>query len=101
MARLDVRRMRGSKTRISLVVEIQSDYMRDIPTVLVAPLVPPRQLAPYGAINPIVRVGEDDYAIRLEQMAGVSAANLGERVTSLAGIEDEISVALHKLMFYV
>ena len=57
MARFDVRRMRGPKTRASLVVEMQSDYMRGIPTVLVAPLVSVKQLAPYNVINPIVEIG--------------------------------------------
>jgi hypothetical protein len=101
MARLDVRRMRGPRTRVNLVVEIQSDYMRDIPTVLVAPLVATKQLKPYGDINPIVRIGEDEFAVRLEQMAGVSSAMLGDRIASLVEDEDRISAALNKLLYYV
>ncbi len=101
MARLDVRRMRGPKGRISLVVEIQSNFMRDIPTVLVAPLLLPKHLAPYADINPIVRIGEDDYAIRLEQMAGVSAAMLGDKITSLSEAEFRISTAINRLLYYM
>ncbi len=101
MARLDVRRMRGPKGRVSLVVEIQSNFMRDIPTVLVAPMLTPQQLAPYADINPIVRIGEDDYAIRLEQMAGVSSASLGEKVATLSEAEYRISEAISKLLHYL
>ena len=101
MARFDVRRMRGPKTRASLVVEMQSDYMRGIPTVLVAPLVSVKQLAPYNVINPIVEIGGEKLALRLEQMAGVSAAMLGERVASVLDAEDRISAALNRLLLYV
>jgi CcdB protein len=100
MARLDVRRLK-TKGRVSLVVEIQSDYMRDIPTVLVAPLVKTTQLPPYGQINPIVNIDGEELAIRLEQMAGISSDNMGSVVTSILHMEDEISVALNRLIFYV
>ncbi len=101
MARLDVRRLRGPKTRINLVLELQSDYMRDLPTVLVAPLIGIKQLKPYEGINPILKIGEIEYAARLEQMAGVPATALGERVTSAGHIEANISIALNRLLFYV
>ena len=94
MARLDVRRLR-TKGRVNFVVEIQSDCMREIPTVLVAPLVKVTQLAPYGLINPIVEIDGEKLAIRLEQMAGIQADNLGSLVASIANREDEISVALN------
>lgn len=101
MARFDVRKLRGPRTSISLVVEIQSDYMRDIPTVIVAPLISVSQLKPYDLINPVVEVGGKQMAIRLEQLAGVPAASLGDRVAPLTIAEDRISTALHRLMFYV
>jgi hypothetical protein len=100
MARFDIRRLR-SKARVRLVVEIQSDYMRDIPTVLVAPVVPVKELPPYALINPIVEVGGQKMALRLEQLAGVPAAVLGEIVGSAADAEDSISVAINRLIFYV
>lgn len=101
MARFDVRKLRGPRNRVSLVAEIQSDYMRDIPTVLVAPLVSLKQRKPYDLINPLIEIGGQQMAIRLEELAGVPAALLGERVASVAEAEDRISTALHRLMFYV
>jgi hypothetical protein len=100
MARFDVRRLR-SKARVRLVVEIQSDYMRDIPTVLIAPVIAVKDLEPYQLINPIVEVAGEKMALRLEQMAGVPAAALGAVVGSVGESEDKIAVALHKLLFYV
>jgi hypothetical protein len=100
MARLDVRRLR-SKGRISLILEIQSDYTRELPTVIVAPLIPVSELKPYSQINPVTEIGGKRLAIRLEQMAGVPERLLGDRVTSKAALEDEISLALHRLLFYV
>ena len=101
MARLDVRRLRGPKTRVNLVLELQSDYMRDLPTVLVAPLISVKHLRPYEGINPILKIGDAEYAVRLEQMAGVPAATLGERVSSAVHAEAGISTALNRLLFYV
>lgn len=99
MARLDVRRLK-SKGPISLVLEIQSDLMRDLPTVLVAPLIETKALKPFSLINPLVEVGGRQMAVRLEQMVGAPAARLGEPVVSLRGIEHEVSVALGRLLFY-
>ena len=101
MARFDVRRLRGARNRVALVVEIQSDYMREIPTVLVAPLVNVKHLEPYDVINPIVDVGGERMAIRLEQLAGAPATALGDFVASVLHAEDKISIALNRLLFYV
>jgi hypothetical protein len=75
--------------------------MRDIPTVLVAPLVGIEQRKPYDLINPLVEIGGQQMAIRLEELAGIPAALLGDRVASVADADDRISTALHRLMFYV
>ncbi len=101
MARLDVRRLRGPKTRVSFVLELQSDYMRDLPTVLVAPLIGVKQLKAYDGINPLLKIGDVEYAVRLEQMAGVPAAALGERVGSAAHLEASVSAAINRMLFYV
>lgn len=75
--------------------------MRDIPTVRAAPLVSIKQLKAYDLINPIVEIGEQQMAVRLEQLAGNPTALLGDRVSSIAAAQDRISIALHRLMLYV
>lgn len=99
MARLDVRRMRGPKTRVNLVLELQSDYMRDLPTVLVAPLIGVKRLKPYDSIDPLLKIGEVEYAVRLEQTAGMPAAALGECVGSAAHLEASVSIAINRMLF--
>ena len=100
MARLDVCRLK-LKGRVRYVLELQSDHMREIPTVLVAPIVSTKHLKSYSVINPVLEIDGEHMAARLEQMAGVPASSLGEVVLSLAGREGEISLALNKLIFYV
>lgn len=100
MARFDIRRLKA-RVRVRFVVELQSDYMRDLPTVIVAPLVPIDELKPYPGINPAVDIEGRTFAIRLEQMAGVQTANLGEVVGNLSGRDYEIATAMNRLLFYV
>lgn len=100
MARFDVRRLK-SRGPISLVIELQSDHMRELSTVIVAPLIAVKRLRPYELINPLLDVRGERMAIRLEQMAGVPAASLGETVASAPHTEAAVSVALQRLLFYV
>jgi toxin CcdB len=101
MARLDIRKLKGSKARVSLVVELQSDYMRDIPTILVAPVVSTKRRPPYEVINPVIEVAGELMAIRLEEMAGVPVALLGDVAGSASHAENSIAVAINRLLFYV
>lgn len=101
MARLDIRKLRGSKGPTRLVVELQSDYMREIPTVIVAPLVGTKRRPPYAGINPVIEVAGEQMSIRLEEMVGVPTALLGDVAGSVAGAEHDVSVALNRLLFYL
>lgn len=100
MARLDVRRLKA-KGRVTLVVEIQSDYMRELPTVVVAPLIKIKELKAYDLINPVIEIRGQAMAIRLEQMAGVPVGNLGDTVASARHAETAVSAALQRLLYYV
>jgi hypothetical protein len=60
-----------------------------------------KQLKPYDLINPIVEIDGEKMALRLEQMAGVPAALLGDVVASVSEAEEAISVAFNRLLFYV
>jgi hypothetical protein len=75
--------------------------MRDLPTMLVAPIIAVNELKPYSLINPVIELDGKQMAVRLEQMAGIPVASLGDTVMSLAGLEDQLAVALHRLIFYV
>ena len=101
MARLDVRKLRGAKARANLVVELQSDYMREIPTVIVAPLMSTKRRKPYALINPVVQIAGEQMAIRLEEMVGIPVAMLGDIAGTAAAAENEIAIGLNRLLFYV
>jgi len=75
--------------------------MRDTPTALVQPLASIKQLKAYDLLNPIVEIGGQQMAARLEQLAGIPTALLGDRVFSIAAAEDRLSIALHRLTSYV
>ena len=99
MARLDIRRLRGRGRQI--VVELQSDYARDLPTIVVAPIIPVDDLSPYPGINPRVRVDGIACAVRLDHIVGVAATRLGDRLGSLLDREFEIDAAINRLLFFV
>jgi len=101
MARLDVRKLKTTRGPTRLVVELQSNYMRDIPTVIVAPLISAKRRQPYKIINPVIASAGEQMTIRLEEMVGVPTALLGELVGSASSAEYEISVALNRLLFYL
>lgn len=100
MARLDVRRLKV-RARVRLVLELQSNYMRHLPTVVVAPLISTDELKPYLGINPLIDLNGRAFAVRLEQMAGVQESNLGDAICGLSDREFEIATAINRLLFYV
>lgn len=101
MARLDIRKLKSAKTHVTLIVELQSNYMRDIPTILVAPLVSTKRRKPYDVINPVIEIDGEQMAIRLEEMVGIPATSVGDKVGSASDAEDSIGIAINRLLFYV
>lgn len=100
MARLDIRRVQRHG-RIRLVVELQSNYARDLPTVVVAPLIPIDDARALPYVNPIVEHRGQQFAVRLEQMLGIPVGELGQTMGSLSDREYEIATAINRLLFYV
>jgi toxin CcdB len=97
MARLDIRKLKQAKS-VSFVVEMQSELLADIDTVVVAPIVPVRALPPIAEVNPIVTLGDKEHAVRLEQLISVPRRLLGEKVGSLLAEEYRLMRALDRLL---
>jgi hypothetical protein len=55
MARMDIRRLTQVRG-VALVVEMQAELLDDIKTVIVAALVPVRQLPPIVEVDPVIEV---------------------------------------------
>ena len=97
MARLDVRRIKGVRG-ISLVVEMQSDLLEDIQTVIVAPLTPTDRLPPIREVNPPLYFEGQEMALRLEQLISIPRSRLGSVVGNILGDECQIVRALDRLL---
>ena len=97
MARLDVRRLTQVRG-VSLVVEMQAEILADIKTVVVAPLVPVRQLPPIEEVNPVLEFDGRQMAVRLEQLISIPRARLGAKAGDLVAHEYQIMRALDRLL---
>lgn len=86
----------GSRTRIPYVVVLQSDLLVAIENHIVAPLrgkqdnMPP----PVLRLNPITRVDDEEYLIRIQDIASVPCRLLVYPVANLSAQRDEILAAL-------
>ena len=97
MARLDVRRLTQVRG-VALVVEMQAELLDDIKTVIVAPLVPVRQLPPIVEVNPVLEFDGKRMALRLEQLISIPRSRLGATVGNVLTHEYHIMRALDRLL---
>ncbi len=94
MAQFDVHRL-GS----ALVVDCQSDLLRQIDSRFVAPLVH-RTDAPQAArrLNPVFKIRGEDYVMLTQAAGAVRSCELGEVIASLAERSFEITNAIDVLV---
>lgn len=93
MAQFDVYRVRGG----GLVLDCQSDLLRDLPTRFVVPLrVADRSVL--QRLMPVFQVDERDLAMVTPLAGAIDVRALGDIVTSLTGHEFEIKDALDMLV---
>lgn len=78
---------------------LQHDLLRDLATVVVAPLVRVEGFGrPATVLNPIFTVQDTRVVLSTAELAGVTRQGLGETVTSLAGYRSEILAAVDLLL---
>lgn len=86
----------GSRKRIPYVVVLQSDLLAAIENHIVAPLrskqdqVPP----PVLRLNPIACINDEEYLIRIQDIASVPSRMLVHPIANLSPQRDEILAAL-------
>ena len=101
MARFDVRTnlSRASRAKVPYLLELQADMLGALGTRLVIPLTPASAFGPPAKrLNPVFRVGRQNYVMGTAQMAAISANLLGKRVTSLSEHAAEILGAVDFLI---
>ena len=99
MAKFDVYRSHSKDPNTAFLLDVQSDFISDLRTRVVIPLVPLAVFGkPIARLNPVVAVEGQLYAIVTPNLAGVHVSALGEKVTSLEDHADEIASAIDFLL---
>ena len=89
MRQFDVVRIKGGQ----LVVLLQSGLLEHLSTRLVVPLLPTSVLQPVPRLHPSIRVEGNDYAMMMELMSPIRAADIVGIVSSALDLEYEIKRA--------
>jgi len=84
------------------VVAMQSDFARHATDQIVAPLAPRASMPQSaGRLTPTVVVNGTDYAVLVPRLTAMRAADLAQRVGSIAGSRDDLLAAIDYLFFGV
>ncbi len=83
----------------SLLLDVQSELLERLATRIVVPLTTPRRYGgkPITRLNPTATVGGVSYVMVFQELAGIPAASLVQRVGSLAGRRADLIAALDLL----
>ena len=98
MAQFDVHRnaVRASQRRIPFLLDLQANYLSDLRTRVVVPLLDPavEPLRPVANLNPLVTIEGKRFILLFQEIAGVSVQYLGVRVATLESRRNELLRAL-------
>lgn len=96
MARFDVYANPGGA---GYVLDVQADVLHELNTRIVVPLLPPTQAPlPAKRLNPMFAIGDEPHVMVTQFMAAVPRKLLRSPVTSLAGQDAEIMLALDMVL---
>jgi len=79
------------------VLVLQSHFLIDAPTVVVAPMLIDDGLSAYGLISLEVEFNQGRYIVQLSELAALPPETLRRPVGDLRGYEDDIRRALDRL----
>lgn len=90
----------ATRARAPYLVNVQSDLLDDLATRVVVPLLPVSAAAapPIGKLMPVFELQGARFTFAVQQLAGVSRAVLGSKVSSLAARRHEIISAFDMLI---
>lgn len=89
---------RQTQGRYPFLLDIQSDFLNELKSRLVVPVI---QLAEQKAItrlNPIFQWEQQQFLLVVQEMAAIPAKNLGAKVTELETLRSEILAAVDLLI---
>lgn len=91
MARFRVHRLRSED---QLVVDLQSDFLHDLPTRVVAPLQPIETVSwVIARLTPRFEVGGKTYVMATQRLAALPLSDIGPAIADLSNRADEITTA--------
>jgi toxin CcdB len=80
---------------VPFLLEVQSDLLEELSTRVVVPLVSAEAMGqPARHLNPLFEINDRPVVMSIAELAGISRRHLGAKVTSLAGLRQEIMAAL-------
>lgn len=91
MARFRVHRLKSDD---QLVLDLQSDFLHDLPTRIVAPLQPVETVSwVISRLTPRFEIGGKTYVMATHRMAALALTEIGTSVADLSARADEITAA--------
>jgi toxin CcdB len=76
------------------VLDVQADFLADLPTRILVPLVRPQVMKPSPHLNPMVRVAEEDLVVMTNHLVSLPTALLGKPVASVRDRRYDLIAAL-------
>ncbi len=91
MARFRVHRLKSGD---QLVVDLQSDFLQDLPSRVVAPLQPVEEVSwMISRLTPRFDVGGRKYVMATQRLSALPTSEIGALVADLSHRSDEITAA--------
>ena len=91
MARFRVHRLKSDD---QLVLDLQSDFLHDLPTRIVAPLQPVETVSwVISRLTPRFEIGGKVYVMATHRMAALALSEIGPSIADLSARADEITAA--------
>ena len=86
-----------ARAEIPYVVTLQSHFLSNCPTQLVAPLIIADAHSAYSEVSVQVKVMGSDFSLTLTELSSLKVSLLREAIGSLTTYEDDIRRALDRL----
>jgi len=85
---------RQTHGRYPFLLDIQNDFLQELKTRLVVPVMELTGKKPITRLNPVFEWQQKSYLLIVQEMAAIPAGQLGDKVTQLENMRGEILAAL-------
>ncbi|OAI06355.1 plasmid maintenance protein CcdB [Methylomonas methanica] len=100
MAQFTLYRNNNKQTRANYpyLLDVQAELLQSLKTRLVVPAINCATGPAIDKLNPLFTLGDEQYLLLIQQMAGIPVANLGETAADLSYLRTEIVAAIDILI---